>query len=144
MLAPQVDQVELSAVQVLPGGDGFVLEVRNSDQQPLQLRFPVWSLRQLMRVLPRIDAALNQAQDAPSSAVLAYPVVEWTVEDAGASQGVAMCLKTDRNVVSGFAFDLDAALVLHRELGEAIARARARARAAAADAVAVPPLVPLQ
>lgn len=117
-------QVELSAVQVLPTGEGFVLEVSNGTEEPLQLCFPVWSLHQLMRALPRIDAAMHQARGAPSSAVLAYPVVDWTVEFAGAGQGVAMSLTTDRSVESGYAFDLDAALVLHRELGEAIARAR--------------------
>lgn len=122
-LPMQPDQVELSAVQVLPQGEGFVLVVRSADQQPLQLRFPVWALHQLMRVLPRIDAALHRCEDAPSRAVLAYPVADWTVEYAGHGHGIAMCLKTDREVESGFAFELEAAQVLHRELGDAIERA---------------------
>lgn len=122
-----VDQVELSAVQILPDGEGFMLEVRSADQPPLQLRFPVWTLHQLMRVLPRIDAALHQSRQRVSAALLAYPVDDWTVEYAGPDRGITLCIRTDRNIDSGYTFAFDAALVLHRELGEAIAQAQATA-----------------
>jgi len=120
----QIDQLELSSVQVLPGGGGFMLEVRTPEQQSLQLRFSVATLYQLMRVLPRIDAALHQSVEGLSSALLAYPVIDWAAEHVGLDGGVAISLRTDRHVESGFAFDLDAAQRFCRDLGAAITAAK--------------------
>jgi hypothetical protein len=76
-----------------------------------------------MRMLPRIDAAMHHGQRLPSSAVPAYPVVGWSVERSGLRHDVALCMRTDRQVESGFTLDCVSARALHRELGDAIAHA---------------------
>lgn len=43
MVCMPSDQVELSSVEVLPGGAGFVLEARNAHQQAVRMEFPVWA-----------------------------------------------------------------------------------------------------
>ena len=125
MSIAQIDQLELSSVQVLPGGEGFMLEVRTGEKQSLQLRFPALALHQLMRVLPRVDAALHLSQGGLSGALLAYPVIDWSAEHVGPDCGIAISLRTDRHVESGFAFDLEAAQRFFGDLSAAIAAARA-------------------
>jgi len=116
-------QVEQFAIQVLPGGDGFVLDLANARHEAVRLEFPSWMLHQLMRVFPRVDAALHEKQQMVSSALIAYSVMAWSIERSGVDDGVALCLRNDRLVESGYHFALEDARVFHRELGEAIARA---------------------
>lgn len=125
MSVPTTDLFELRAVNLLPCGDGFALVVRTADQGSMELRFPVSTLHQLMRVLPRVDAALHQRASAVSSALLAYPVIDWSAQHLGADGGVGLCLRTDHHVESGFAFDLTAAQRLCADLSTAIAAAQA-------------------
>jgi hypothetical protein len=118
------DQLELREVNVLPSGDGFMLVVQPTDQQSPELRFPVRTLHQLMRVLPRVDAAMHEGRGGLSSALLAYPVTDWTVKHVGRERGVAIALRTDVHVESGFAFDLDAAQRFCHDLSVAITAAK--------------------
>jgi len=64
-IASGARRVELASVEVLPGGEAFVLGLVDSNQQPLRVEFPCWAVHQLMRVLPRLDAALAQARGEP-------------------------------------------------------------------------------
>lgn len=124
-------QVEMCSMQVSERGDGFVMDLANERRDAIRLEFPDWILHQLMRALPRIDAAL-QGAGAGSDTLIAYPLLQWSVESAGAGQGVALHLRNDRHVDAAFQLELEKAVALHRQLGEAIAGA-ARRSAAGSD-----------
>ena len=123
----QNNEVDLVSVQVRADREGFVLECLDQEQRTVQLQFRSWALHQLMRALPRVDAAMHQTPGSPASAVHAHPVTEWFVQRSGIADDVAMCLRTDRQVESAFTLDYETALAFHRELGEAIARAASSA-----------------
>lgn len=118
-------QVEQFSIQAMPTGEGFVMDLANGRNEAVRLEFPSWMVHQLMRVFPQLDAALHQQQPMLSSALIAYPVIQWTIERSGLDQGVALSLHNDRGVEIGFHFGFDDARAFHRELGEAIARAAA-------------------
>src|SRR5215470_8442773 len=120
----ETHRVAVFSVRVLPGGRGFVLESADTDRKAIRLEFPPWALHQLMRVMPHLDAALHDTEAAAidASALLAYPVIEWTIGLTGPAGGVALRLRNDRHVDAGFYFALQAAIAFQRELGEAIAR----------------------
>ena len=116
-------QVQTCSIQLSERGDGFVMDLVNSSQEVVRLEFPAWVLHQLMRTLPRIDAAMQQGALGARGGLLAYPLEEWNVESAGGGLGVALHLRNDRQVDAAFHLPLEAAVALHRELGEAIVRA---------------------
>jgi len=116
-------QVELCSLRLADNGQGFVMDFADDGNEAVRLECPTWMLYQLMRVLPQIDAALHQRNGAPSTALIAYPLLGWTVERSGLGDGVAMCLRNDRHVEAGFHLDLADAQAFHRELGAAIERA---------------------
>lgn len=113
----------MCSMRLAEQGGGFVMELANSDRQAVRLEFPDWILCQLMRALPRIDAALKQRHGAASSDLLAYPVRRWNVEGVGPGMGIALYLCDDRDVDAAFHLSLQAAAELHRELGAVVARA---------------------
>ncbi len=119
----QTHPVEFKSVHVLADGGGFLFECRDHRQQPLWLQFPAQALDQLLRTLPQVEAGLHQGQGQLSSAILAHPVVDWCVLRSGQDQDVALCLRTDHDVETGFSFDLTSARAFHRELGAAIEHA---------------------
>ncbi|MFT3956384.1 MAG: hypothetical protein QM722_18980 [Piscinibacter sp.] len=108
--------------------DGFVMEVNSTAREAIRLEFPEWVLHQLMRTLPRIDAALRC--DGPG--LPAYPLLAWAVDPDDAGQGVALQLRNIRLVDAAFHLELDTAQALHRELGRIIDSASADAGAEAA------------
>lgn len=116
-------QVEFSGVQVLADGEGFLLECRDGQPQPLRLQFPAWALYQLMRTFPRIEAAMEHAQTNLSSAIMAHPVVGWSVERSGLDRDIALCVQTDQQIESAFTFDIESAKAFRLALDEAIERA---------------------
>lgn len=61
----QPRRVQLASVEALPGGDAFVLGLLTENQDLLRVELPCWTVHQLMRVLPRLDAALAQARGEP-------------------------------------------------------------------------------
>lgn len=87
-------------------------------------------------MLPRIDAALQGRQPNAASAVVAHRVHGWSVSHADADHPVALSLRNDRVVDAAYVyvFALDAAVQLHRELGNAIALASGQHTPAAAAA----------
>lgn len=115
-------QVQTCSLQLSEHGDGFVMDLVNSSQETVRLEFPAWVLHQLMRTLPRIDAALQHGAPGGRGGLLAYPLEDWNVESAGGGLGVALHLRNDRQVDAAFHLPLEAAIALHRELGEAIVR----------------------
>ncbi len=119
--APIRHQVEMCSMQLSESGGGFVMDLANSARESIRLEFPDWILHQLMRVLPRIDAALQQADATAAGSLVAYPLAEWRVVSAGPGQGVALHMRNDRQVDAAYHVPLESALSLHRELGEAIA-----------------------
>jgi len=58
-------RVELATVEVQPSGEAFVLGFADADRALLRVELPRWAVHQLMRVLPRLDAALAQARGEP-------------------------------------------------------------------------------
>lgn len=61
MDAPFVHQVELSAVERFPDGEGFALTFTDTDGQVHRMELPFWAAHQLMRMLPRLGARLPEA-----------------------------------------------------------------------------------
>ena len=116
-------------LQVFEQGDGFVMDLTNEDQGQLRLAFPSWLINQLLRALPRIDAALQQKRGTGMASLIAYPVDEWNVEPVGSGLGVALWVRDARHVDSAFHLTSDDVVALHRELGEAISAAKALAPA---------------
>lgn len=123
-------EVEEFMIQALPDGHGFIMDLANARQEAIRLEFPGWMLHQLMRVLPKLDAALQQpsSTDAP---LLAYPVAAWRIEHQGFESGLVIRLRDSRAVESALHFEPVDAQTFHRELGEAIIE---RAQADAAEA----------
>jgi hypothetical protein len=113
-------KVELSSVEVLPGGEGFVLGLVAANQEVHRIELPSWAVHQLMRLLPRLDASVLQAQGYSTGDLIAYPVVEWCVLPAGAEREVALSLKSNRQVESAYLISLEEARAFHAALGEAI------------------------
>jgi len=64
---PPGQRVELGSVEILPDGESFVIGLVGANQQLHRMEMPAWTVHQLMRVLPRIDAALAQARDDASA-----------------------------------------------------------------------------
>jgi hypothetical protein len=132
MSAPKPLRVELASVGVLP--DGFVLGVFDADAREHRIEFPVWALHQLMRMLPRLDAARLQPCREPGSRLVAYPVESWGAQAVAAEDSVALSMRTDRGVESAYLFKRADARALHATLGEMLA--------APASGHEVPPAAP--
>lgn len=120
MLTTHRQKVELSSVEVLPDGEGFVLGLVDADRAVHRMEFPSWTVLQLMRLLPRLNASLLQGSDRAPSGLIAYPVVQWCVQAAGADREVALSLTTDQQVESAYLLGADEAQAIHAALGEAI------------------------
>jgi len=112
--------VELGSVEVSPHGRSFVLGLVGENREVHRLELPCWTVHQLMRLLPRLDAALLQARDEVAPDLIAYPVIEWAVEHTGADQSVALSLRTDRQVETAFLFAHEDASALHAALTQAL------------------------
>ena len=112
--------VELGSVEVSPHGRSFVLGLVGENREVHRLELPCWTVHQLMRLLPRLDAALLQARDEVAPDLIAYPVIEWAVEHTGADQSVALSLRTDRQVETAFLFAHEEASALHAALTQAL------------------------
>ncbi len=121
--APVASPFEFSGVQVLADGEGFLLECQDGQARPLRLRLPSQALYQLMRVLPRLEAAMEHARTDLSSAIMAHPVVGWSVERSGLDRDIAFCVRTDKQIESAFTFDIESAKAFRLELSDAIERA---------------------
>src|SRR5262245_19053443 len=122
---PAKPQVETCSMQVTPGGDTFVMDLTTSRHEALRVEFPGWVVHQLMRVLPHLDAAIQQKGDVALASLIAYPVVDWNVERAGLGQGIALWLRNDRHADTACYLSLETAAALYHELGDAIARSAA-------------------
>jgi hypothetical protein len=133
MRAPWLE-IDRCALQLAEGGGGFAMELATTDGQQLRLAFPAWILHPLLRVLPHLDAALHQGADdhepGRAAPLRAYAVREWTLARA-ASQPLqlALHLRDERQIDGAYAFSLDAAQALHRELGRALDEAHGRTAA---------------
>lgn len=113
-------EVEDFVIQARADGNGFVMDLANEKQEAIRLEFPSWMLHQLMRVLPKLDAALHQPSD--EATLLAYPVSAWRIEREDLGPGVIMRMRDNREVESALHFALADAQAFHRQLGEAIAK----------------------
>ena len=60
-------RVELASIEILPDGESFVIGLVGANREMHRIEMPAWTVHQLMRVLPRIDAALAQARDSATS-----------------------------------------------------------------------------
>src|SRR5262245_17762863 len=125
---PTTHQVEMCSMGVID--DGFVMDLANSRHEAVRIEFPAWVIHQLMRVLPHLDAAIQQKGSDASASLIAYPVVDWNVERAGFDQGIALWLRNDRQVDTACSLSLEAATALYHELGDAIAGSAASKRKA--------------
>jgi hypothetical protein len=123
MSMPESHRVELGSVEVSPDGEGFVLGFIAPNQDVHRMQLPRWTLQQLMRMLPRLDAALVQARGEVGSDLIAYPVVQWCVERTGMEDTVALSVRDARHVESAYLFDACDAAAIHAALGEALATA---------------------
>jgi len=113
--------VELSSVDVLPHGRSFVLGLADANGEVHRMELPSWALHQLMRMLPRLDAALLQARREITSDLIAYPVEQWGVERVATDQSVALSVRTDRGIESAYLFAPEDARALHATLSETLA-----------------------
>ncbi len=91
------------------------------------MELPRWALHQLMRMLPRLEAALLQAREEPGTDLIAHPVLQWAVEPTGTDNAVALSLRDARQIESAYLFAADDAHALHAALGEALAHGGQRA-----------------
>lgn len=114
------ERVELGSVEMLPDGEGFVLGLVDSKQEVRRMELPSWTVHQLMRVLPRLDAALQQARNGVPSELVAYPIVRWAVECTGSDHSVALSVQTDRHVESAFLLAPADARAIHSALGSVL------------------------
>jgi hypothetical protein len=119
-------RIDSCSLQLAEHADAFVMEVAEGGGETVRLEFPSWLLPQLMRVLPRIDAAIRRGDSGPAGAPIAYPLDEWRVASAGPGLGVTIQLRDDRQVDTAFHLGVDEALALHCELGDAIVGARSQ------------------
>jgi hypothetical protein len=124
--------VELRSVEVLPGRDAFVVGLAGPNDEELRLEMPAWTVHQLMRLLPRLDAALTQACAPTTATLIAHPVVQWSVQRAAAGDALTLSVQSDRRVRAAFLLEADAARAIHAALGQAIEALSARADRAAA------------
>jgi len=120
MSAAQGQRFELGSVEVLPDGESFVLLLLGDDQEVHRVELPCWTVHQLMRILPRLDATLMQARESLTTDLVAYPVVQWNVQRTGANSAVAMSVRDERQVESAFLLHTDDARALHAALGETL------------------------
>ena len=111
-------RVELGSVELLEQENGFVLGFIDMQNKTYRMQLPPWALHQLMRLLPRLDAALLQARGGLDSGLVAYPVTRWSIERIGIDDAVALSLQTDRGVESAFLLSSADASALHAALGE--------------------------
>lgn len=114
-------RVEMCSIGLSSEGDGFIMELVNGKREAVRLEFPDWIVHQLMRALPHLDAAIQQRHTGQASSLVADPVAAWNVEPVGAGMGVAMHLRTDREVDAAYHLSPQDAAALHQALGEAIA-----------------------
>lgn len=121
-------RVEFSSAEVLPHGESFVLSLVEANGDVHRMELPCWALHQLMRMLPRLDAALLQARQEVSSDLIAYPVLQWGLQSASADRAVALSVRTDRGVESAFLFDPADARALHASLGSTLSAAAPQRR----------------
>ncbi|HKX41483.1 MAG TPA: hypothetical protein VJO99_10025 [Burkholderiaceae bacterium] len=117
-------RAELGAIEVLPGRDGVVVGLVGPNAETLRIEMPAWTVHQLMRCLPRIDAALHGDGDS-APGVIAYPIAQWSVRSVGQARSVALSMLSDRRVASTFMLGPDEARAIHRALGDAIKAAGA-------------------
>ncbi|MDM0073686.1 hypothetical protein QTH90_04805 [Variovorax sp. J2P1-59] len=113
-------RVELGSIDILPHGEGFVLGLVDASKKVHRMSFPSWTLHQLMRLLPRLDAALAEARKELSTSLIAYPIVRWDLERVGSDHAVALSVETDRGVESAFLLSPEDASALRARLGEAL------------------------
>jgi hypothetical protein len=120
MSDPQNQRFELGSIEVMPDGESFVLGLVDSNEEIKRVELPRWTIHQLMRMLPRLDATLVQARSRLTSDLVAYGVVQWSVERTGADRAVAMSMQDERWVESAFLLSAGDAEALHCALGEAL------------------------
>jgi hypothetical protein len=135
MSTMRTTKVELRSVELLHDGESLVLGLVATDQQMHRIEMPSWTVHQLMRLLPRLDASLLQSAAAVADDLIAYPVVEWCVLPAGAGREVALSLKNGQQIESAYLFAADDARAIHAALGEAIDAGSISARS-------IPPVQP--
>src|SRR5262249_29184329 len=112
-------QVEECFIEPLASGDGFVMTLSDPERNAISLSFPDWMLHQLMRILPRLDAALAWIEGPQG--LVAYPLAEWSLSGQSPRQGVSLYFRNQRDVESQLELTLDQAIDLYRALGSAIA-----------------------
>jgi len=113
-------RVEMCTIHLSERIDGFVMDLTNEDGEAASLAFPAWVVHQLQRLLPYIDAAILQGSSQPGMLV-AHAVTDWNVEPSGPGLGVAIHLRSNRQVDAAYLLSPDDATILHHALGEAIA-----------------------
>jgi len=89
MSPPESRRVELSSVEVSPDGERFVLGFVAPNRDVHRMELPRWTVHQLMRMLPRLDAALSQARGERATDRIARPVVRWGAEPTASGDTVA-------------------------------------------------------
>lgn len=117
---PKRQRVEMCTIHLAEGTDGFVMDLTNDDGEAASLAFPAWVVHQLQRLLPYIDAAILQGSSQPNMLV-AHAVTDWNVEPSGPGLGVAIHLRTNRQIDAAYLLSPDDATILHHALGEALA-----------------------
>jgi hypothetical protein len=118
-------RVEIGSIEVAPHGESFVLGLVDANRDVHRMELPCWAVHELMRLLPRLDAALLQVRHELTSDLIAYPVVQASVEPTGADGAIALSLQTDRRVESAFLLAAHDAAALHVALGDALGIAAA-------------------
>jgi hypothetical protein len=130
MTARQSHRVNLCSIELVPDGQGFVFGLVAADQQVHRMELPSWTVYQLMRALPHLDAALLRARGEAAGELIAYPVVRWGAEPMGTDGAVALSVLSDRRVESSFLLAADDARALHAALGDLIGVTSSATRAA--------------
>ncbi len=119
-LPPAHHEIAMCALRPAESGDGFVMDLANGANETMRLEFAAWFVPLLLRMLPRIDAALRHGAAQADGSLIAYPLESWNVENVGAGLGVALHLRDGRAVDAAFHLGPEAARALHQALGEAI------------------------
>ena len=138
-LSPHWQNVDSCSIYPSHQGDGFIMEIAQSGEASVQLKFPTCVVHQLMRTLPHIDAALLTRGEPAPAGLVAYPLLAWKVEGVDrstqeAAGSVVLQLRNDRFVDTSLDLDLETATALLHDLGLAIAQARSLDTAGAAPA----------
>lgn len=120
--APRPHQVEACMVRLSAERPGFIMDLADPEGQTLSVEFPSWIVHQLMRILPRVDAALQAPADASLATVPAYPVTAWHVSSDAEAQSVALHVSDEREVEGGFRFNLEQAHALQQAVLREIER----------------------